>query len=57
MNTTQTNATSDNVIKPVEGYGGPPTGPLNAGRYVFDDPILRVYHFCKQSNDGMSAIR
>ena len=28
-----------NATKPVDGYGGPPTGPLNAVRHVFDDPI------------------
>ena len=47
MNATQVNPTSANATKPVDGYGGPPTGPLNAVRHVFDDPTLRVYHFCK----------
>ena len=45
MNANQTNATSSNATKPVDGYGGPPTGPLNAVRHVFDDPTLSAYHF------------
>ena len=53
MNATQTNATSANATKPVDGYGGPPTGPLNAVRHVFDDPTLRVYHFCKPNDKIM----
>jgi len=31
---------------PTEGYGGP-TGPLAAVRHVYDDPTLRVFHYCK----------
>ena len=53
MNATQANATSANVTKPVDGYGGPPTGPLTAVRHVFDDPTLRVYHFCKPNDKIM----
>jgi hypothetical protein len=53
MNVTQVNATSDNTTKPVDGYGGPPTGPLSAVRHVFDDPTLRVYHFCKPNDKIM----
>lgn len=53
MNATQINATSANVSKPVDGYGGPPTGPLTAVRHVFDDPTLRVYHFCKPNDKIM----
>ena len=53
MNATQANATSANTTKPVDGYGGPPTGPLNAVRHVFDDPTLRVYHFCKPNDKIM----
>ena len=53
MNVNQTNATSANATKPVDGYGGPPTGPLNAVRHVFDDPTLRVYHFCKPNDKIM----
>ncbi|MBA2268742.1 MAG: DUF1264 domain-containing protein [Nitrosopumilus sp.] len=53
MNATQANATSANTTKPVDGYGGPPTGPLTAVRHVFDDPTLRVYHFCKPNDKIM----
>lgn len=53
MNATQANATSANTTKPVDGYGGPPTGPLTAIRHVFDDPTLRVYHFCKPNDKIM----
>ena len=53
MNATQINATSANVSKPVDSYGGPPTGPLTAVRHVFDDPTLRVYHFCKPNDKIM----
>ncbi|WP_415310895.1 DUF1264 domain-containing protein [Candidatus Nitrosocosmicus sp. FF01] len=53
MNATQINTTSANVSKPVDGYGGPPTGPLTAVRHVFDDPTLRVYHFCKPNDKIM----
>src|SRR4051794_7690283 len=53
MNATQANATSANAIKPVDGYGGPPIGPSNAVRHVFDDPTLRVYHFCKPNDKIM----
>ena len=50
-NTTNTNTatpmnpTSANATKPVDGHGGPPTGPLNVVRHVFDDPTLRVISF------------
>jgi hypothetical protein len=47
------NATSVNTTKPVDGYGGPPTGPMTAVRHVFDDPTLRVYHFCKPNDKIM----
>ncbi|WP_458718679.1 DUF1264 domain-containing protein [Candidatus Nitrosocosmicus sp. R] len=53
MNANQANATSANATKPVDGYGGPPTGPLNAVRHVFDEPTLRVYHFCKPNDKIM----
>lgn len=39
-----TNATA--VAKPVDGYNLP-QGHLNAVRHNFDDPSLRVEHFCK----------
>lgn len=47
--TNATNATKT----PVDGYGGPPTGPLTAVRHVFDDPTLRVNHFCKPNDKVM----
>lgn len=53
INATQVNATSANATKPVGGYGGPPTGQLTAVRHVFDDPTLRVYHFCKPNDKIM----
>jgi hypothetical protein len=41
------NATSSSVAaKPVDGYNLP-QGHLNAVRHVFEDPSLRVEHFCK----------
>ena len=36
-----------------QGFGGPPTGPLTAIRHVFDDPTLRVWHFCKPNDKIM----
>jgi hypothetical protein len=36
-----------------QGFGGPPSGPLTAIRHVFDDPILRVWHFCKPNDKIM----
>jgi hypothetical protein len=39
-----TNATA--AAKPVDGYNLP-QGHLNAVRHIFDDPSLRVEHFCK----------
>ncbi|HEY9387381.1 MAG TPA: DUF1264 domain-containing protein [Nitrososphaeraceae archaeon] len=30
-----------------QGFGSPPTGHLTAVRHVFDDPTLRVWHYCK----------
>src|ERR687898_1100709 len=42
-----TNATSSSAAeKPVDGYNLP-QGHLNAVRHNFDDPSLRVEHFCK----------
>jgi hypothetical protein len=37
---------------PTEGYGGP-TGPLAAVRHVYDDPTLRVFHYCKPNDKIM----
>jgi hypothetical protein len=48
-----TNATSSSAAaKPVDGYNLP-QGHLNAVRHVFDDPSLRVEHFCKPSDKIM----
>jgi hypothetical protein len=44
MNTT--NTTTANATKPVDGYNLP-QGHLNTVRHVFEDPSLRVEHFCK----------
>ena len=38
-----------NATKPVGGYDTP-EGHMNAIRHVFDDPTLRVEHYCKQSD-------
>lgn len=47
----QNNSTAKTTTaKPVDGYGGPPTGPLTAVRHIFDDPALRVVHFCKPND-------
>ena len=49
MMTTTTNTTmakSNSTTKPVYGYNTP-QGHLNAIRHVFDDPALRVQHYCK----------
>ena len=50
----QNNSTAKTTTaKPVDGYGGPPTGPLTAVRHIFDDPALRVVHFCKPNDKVM----
>ena len=36
-----------------QGFGGPPSGPLTAIRHIFDDPTLRVWHFCKPNDKIM----
>ena len=38
--------TSTNMSKPIDGYNLP-QGHLTAIRHVFDDPSLRVHHYCK----------
>lgn len=43
----QQNATSGG--KPVDGYNLP-QGHITAIRHVFDDPSLRVHHYCKMSD-------
>ncbi|WP_458746719.1 hypothetical protein [Candidatus Nitrosocosmicus sp. T] len=55
MNVTQVNATSTNSTKPVDGYGGSPTDPLTAVRHLYDDPIPRVYQFCKPNDKIMTV--
>jgi hypothetical protein len=43
-----TNATAA-IPKPVDGYNTP-VGHLSAIRHVFDDPALRVQHYCKPND-------
>lgn len=59
----ETAVTAPTLGKPVDGYDAP-QGHLNAVRHVFNDPALRVEHFCKPSDkivlvcqlyDGASA--
>jgi hypothetical protein len=45
--------TAQNVTATTQGFGGPPSGPLTAVRHVFDDPSLRVWHFCKPNDKIM----
>ena len=42
-----------NSTQTTQGFGGPPSGPLTAVRHVFDDPTLRVWHFCKPNDKIM----
>src|ERR1044072_9914212 len=44
LNASEVNSTIANTTKPVDGYGGPPTGPLTAVRHVFDDPKIGRAH-------------
>jgi hypothetical protein len=48
---TATNATTTSTAapKPVDGYNTP-IGHLSAIRHVFDDPALRVQHYCKPND-------
>ena len=46
-------ATTQNSTATTQSFGGPPTGPLTAVRHVFDDPSLRVWHFCKPNDKIM----
>jgi hypothetical protein len=50
-NTTATasNATASATPKPVDGYNTT-IGHLSAIRHVFDDPALRVQHYCKPND-------
>lgn len=45
----ETAVTAPTLGKPVDGYDAP-QGHLNAVRHVFNDPALRVEHFCKPSD-------
>jgi hypothetical protein len=48
------NATQvQNETQTTQGFGGPPSGPLTAVRHIFDDPTLRVWHFCKPNDKIM----
>ena len=51
-----TNAPSTGAAAPVDGYNLP-QGHLNAIRYNFDDPSLRVEHFCKPHDRVMMVCR
>ena len=50
-NTTATasNATASAAPKPVDDYNTP-IGHLSAIRHVFDDPALRIQHYCKPND-------
>ena len=41
------------MTQATQGFGVPPSGPLTAVRHVFDDPTLRVWHFCKPNDKIM----
>jgi hypothetical protein len=53
-NNTNTNATAAAAGKPVDAYNTP-EGHVSAIRHVFDDPSLRVQHYCK-SNDKIVLV-
>lgn len=44
-----TTSTSSGKTNPTEGYGTP-EGHLTAIRHLFDDPSLRVQHYCKPND-------
>jgi hypothetical protein len=46
-------AQAQNMTQTTQGFGGPPSGPLTAVRHIFDDPTLRVWHFCKPNDKIM----
>ena len=50
--TATTNTTNATQQMPINGYGAM-TGPLTAVLHVFDDPTLRVYHYCKPNDKVM----
>ena len=43
------NSSTTSTSKPVDGYNTP-QGHLSAIRHVFDDPTLRVQHYCKPND-------
>ncbi len=45
----QSNSSAITAKKPIDGYSTP-QGHLSAIRHVFDDPALRVQHYCKPSD-------
>ena len=49
----QNNTATTQNGKLTQGFGGPLTGPLTAVQHVFDDPSLRVWHFCKPNDKIM----
>ena len=49
----QNGTQAQNATETTQGYGGPPSGPLTAVRHIFDDPTLRVWHFCKPNDKIM----
>ena len=49
MTTTNATIAKSNITKPVDGYNTP-QGHLSAIRHVFDDPALRVQHYCKPND-------
>ena len=49
MTTTNATIAKSNTTKPVDGYNTP-QGHLSAIRHVFDDPALRVPHYCKPND-------
>jgi hypothetical protein len=51
-NATSSTTTAAAAAKPVDGYNLP-QGHLNAVRHVFDDPSLKVEHFCKPNDKIM----
>lgn len=49
MTTTNATIAKSNTTKAVDGYNTP-QGHLSAIRHVFDDPALRVQHYCKPND-------
>ena len=45
----KSNSSANTATKPIDGYSTP-QGHLSAIRHVFDDPALRVQHYCKHSD-------